>query len=275
MNQKLIIILSVIIIFIGALGLLVNTGSKREGEVAIKQPTKRNYTFLIATRDINKGETIGALDITAETIEDDENKHFGNDIVDKNKDFVVDGVMLSSVSKGKRLEYGDVALLGSQEYNNLKIKPKNGYFSFAFPLKDEDLVVLQNLKTGDYADVYFKYQTKNKRNVSIVPKRDKNNQSYGSDGSISSANLMVFLRKKKILFIEKKIITDPIKQEEKIATFLHLELSQDEIKQIYAVESVGDFYIFPASGANGVLSTDNVLPKDFIKEYKGGVDGQK
>ncbi|PAF53565.1 hypothetical protein BKH42_05120 [Helicobacter sp. 13S00482-2] len=276
MNKKIIIIISILILIVSIMGLLTSQeNSSNKNSQPLPVIKKLTYSFLVTSRDLHKGEIIDASDVNIQTIEDDEGMNWDERIVNKNKDFITNSIVLRDLKKGDYISSEDVARPGSETYHQLKANPKKGLFSFSFELNKREYLILSKLKPNEVVDIYFKYETRNKKSIPVLPKRNPN-QSYSSEGNANSSNLALMFSNKRVLFLEK---IPPISEEHpnksKPIANLQVELSEEEIKQIYTIEDLGIFVIFPASKKQKEgISTANVLTKDFIKELKGGIDAK-
>ncbi|MDO7253126.1 hypothetical protein [Helicobacter cappadocius] len=275
MNKKIIIIISIIILLVSILGLLTSQ-EDTSNKVPQTSPTpkKITYSFLVTTRDLHSGEIINFSDIATEYKEDEENKDWGNILVNKTKDFITNSIALKNIKKGEFILESDITRPGTQRYNELKIDARDGLFSFGFDLTKREYSILSKLKPGQLVDVYFKYETKNKKTIPVLPKRNQN-QQYLGDGNASSTNLILLFSNKKVLFLEKIPAQEEQTLPSKPIAQLHVELSEEEIKKIYAIEDLGIFIIFPTNKKQqNNIATENILTKDFIKELRGGADGK-
>lgn len=280
MNQKVMIILSSLIVLISLFGLTLQGGGKSQKDEEAVVP-KRSYTIFSAAKDIVAGEVITPEDFKADTLQAEEGKDWGDIVVDKSRDFILDSIAIKSISKDEKISYADFAQPGSIEYNKLRASPSKGFFSFGFVIDQREYAILQKLKPNERVDIYFRYETKNaiKRSGSVVPKK----QGYSSENNANSTNLLLMFSDKRVLFLEKNLdlSSSHTTQEEAkdldvrshSKSKLYIELSQEEIKRIYATENLGYFFIFPTiTSAQQALSTDNILTKDFVKELRGGAD---
>ncbi|PAF43372.1 SAF domain-containing protein [Helicobacter sp. 11S03491-1] len=283
MNRKIMILISIMILLVSVLGLFITQG---ESSNSTKQdniePSKQTFSLLSATKNLHAGEIINPTDIATQTIEDKEDKIWGDKIVDKNKDFILDSILLRDIPKGEIITYSDIARPGSKEYDQLKASPRKSLFSFGFDLNQREYVVLQKLKPNEFVDIYFKYETKNPKNIPVLPKQSQN-QQYSSQENANSTNLVLVFPHKRVLFLEKKSSQEKsdlqnLQKTPQIMAHLYAELSQEDIKKVYTIEDLGYFFILPSSQTSqksqNFLATDDVLTKDFIKELKGGIDAK-
>lgn len=275
MNKKIIIIISIIILLISVFGLITSqeNSTKKQLSDLPPAPKKVPYSFLVASRDLYLGEIINLSDITTETTLEDEDKTYDDIIINQNKDFIADSILLKNIKKGDLISYSDIARPSSTAYNNLRATPKKGLYSFDFQLSKREYLFLNKIKPNEFVDIYFKYETKNKKTIPILPKKNLS-QQYSNETNANSSNLILMFVNKRVLFLEKT----PTKTEEKVLTpiaEIHIELSDEEIKTIYAIEDLGDFIIFPSNkNHKNIISTENILTKDFIKELRGGSDAK-
>lgn len=284
MNQKVMIILSSLIVLISLFGLTLQGGGK-SAKAEMVPPPHRSYTVFIAVKNILPGEIITPDDFKADTFQVQEGEDLGDMVVDKSKDFILDSIALKSIQKDQNIFYSDFAQPGSVEYNKFRSSPNSGSFAFGFALGQREYAILQKIKPNERVDIYFRYETKNplKKSGSVVPKK----QGYSSESNANSTNLLLMFSDKRVLFLEKNslpLLKNDIQEESMVSdeqqigvtqarSKLYIELSQEEIKRIYATENLGYFFIFPAiNSAQRTLSTENILTKDFVKELRGGAD---
>lgn len=263
------------ILLISVFGLITSqeNSTKKQLSDLPPAPKKVPYSFLVASRDLYSGEIINLSDITTETTLEDEDKTYGDIIINQNKDFIADSILLKNVKKGDLISHSDIARPSSVAYNNLKATPKKGLYSFGFQLSKREYSFLNKIKPNEFADIYFKYETKNKKTIPVLPKKNLD-QQYSSETNANSSNLILMFADKRVLFLEKT----PTLAEEKVfhpIAEIHIELSDEDIKTIYAIENLGDFIIFPSNkNHKNIIATENILTKDFIKELRGGSDAK-
>lgn len=293
MNGRINAVISILILLVSIFALYYIIKQEPPKTKVLEKEVKvidQDYNLLSFTRDLNKGDVINSNDVVVEIVKDKEGKDWGDKIVDIGKDFVVDSLVLRDVAKGENIYKSLIARPGSKEYDEFRAIPNNGFFPYHFALDDTGYAVLQRLKPNDKVDIYFKYETKNDKNVSLLPKREKN-QNFQSEGTASSTNLLLLFENKRVLFLEKvtpvvKTVSEDLSQEyidslpkDNTVAKINIELARNEIKEIYTIDNLGDFVILPSvatsSKSNNSIATENILTKDFIKELRGGGEGDK
>ncbi|PAF46955.1 hypothetical protein BKH46_05830 [Helicobacter sp. 12S02634-8] len=277
MNRKIMIVLSSLILIVAVFGLFLTQSAPAPKEQAESKPIEQTYSFLVAARDLKQGEVLDGADIAIETLTDIQGKEWGDVVVDGPKDLITDSILLSNISKGQKLSYSQLARPGSEAYDKMRADPKEGLFPFGFALEEREYQILSKLKPNEYVDIYFKYETKNKKSVNILAKKDKK-QPYASEDTGNSSNLFLVFANKRVLFLQKSPTPPQDTKSNDISPpqgVLNIELDSEEIKKIYAIENLGYFYIFPTSvSARSMIGTNNILTKEFIKEFRGGENAQ-
>jgi len=240
-NQRLIIIVSIILFLLGIVGIyLSDSGDDVSADGAQQQATPR-VTYFITKRIMAAGELITKADYEEKT-EDVSDP----DQVPETVESVEGYYLTESVKQGTTLTK---ALL-------TKDKPvqrqSNELYRFTIDLDKKYINNLYGLLPGAHVDIYLRFES---------PKREYDNRS-----TIFRGESVVKIVK---LFKNKKLLTPVMKgsralSEEENNSFLDnkleqytidIELSRSDLKKIYQIENKYEIIVFPAES---VVSEKNV-----------------
>ncbi|PAF45755.1 hypothetical protein [Helicobacter sp. 11S02629-2] len=277
MGNRVLIGLSFIILLVSLSGLLVstNTQAKAESEASTKDKV-RMVNVLALTRDMKEGELIESSDLQTKTIEYDFNT-LKDAILDRPASYAANTILKGNFAKDYVLHYDDI------------YKPKAastnlpaGKLSFQFPLYDREYRMLSSLDSGDKVDVYFRYETKAPRKETGIVSKKEEGTNFQSKEEANNTNLALMFANKQVQYIKHSPeVTHIAANGQPIILpkgYISIALDPKEIQQVYAVESLGNFYFFPANSGKAhksisanekYYSTQQVLSKDFIKEFRG------
>lgn len=286
--QKIMLFLSIALILCAAVGIAVFMPEKPKPQVVTEaelEPKKIIKNILVANDEIEVAEPLNLTNTRVQTFEfDNEVPQSFVDLITK-EEFDAD----SSLAAAKKIEANqhinkhDLVYIGSEEYSKLMLQPAQEHISFMFPLNERDYSILSQLKPSDYVDVFFRYETKNpKKDDGIAPKKRKDNE-YNNYDSANITSLIPLFIHKKVLFNQKFIETDEVegaqKEDSRTKGYIFVELSKDDAKKFFTLENLGNFFIFPSESKetvenNRIISTENILQKEFIKELRGNKYGK-
>lgn len=277
--QRTILILSVVLIVcaLAGMALFAPKASVKQAQQSVKvskAADKKSFTYLVAKEDIYAATPLGRDNVGFEELlyEDELPKQFKELFSKAEFENAKDYAALKNIEAGQKIAKNLVIDMSSPEYAKMRLAPENGLLSFAFGLDERQFGVVENVKPSGYVDVFFRYETKNaKKDEGIAPKKRKDSD-YRNYETANTTTLMPLFLDKRVLF-KQRVRSDEKDKNAKEADVgqIFIELSQDEAKKIYAIENLGNFFIFPAQkGGEKVVSTQKVLQKEFIKELRGG-----
>ena len=255
MNQRLIIIVSIVLFLLGIVGIyLSDSGDNASADDAQQQATPR-VTYFITNRIMAAGELITKADYEEKTqdVSDPEQ-------VPETVESVEGYYLTESVKKGTTLTK---ALLTKDKP---VLRQSNELYRFTIDLDKKYINNLYGLLPGARIDVYLRFES---------PKREHDNRS-----TIFRGESVVKIVK---LFKNKKLLTPVMKgsrafsEEENNATnartildnsseeyTIDIELSRSDLKKIYQIENKYEIIVFPAES----VVLEKSVPKAITKGGK-------
>ena len=235
MNQRLIIIISIILFLFGIVGIFFSdSNDKASAEEAQLQSSPR-ITHFITKRVMAAGELITKDDYEekTETVTDTDNESESLE--------TVDGFYLTeSVRKGTRLTK---SLLTKEKP---LVRNSNELYRYTVVLNKQYVNNLYGLLPGADIDVYIRFES---------PKREHDNRSTIYRGESVVKIVKLFKNKKLLTSVmrgRKVLSTD---EEAEVATknlldsdeyTIDIELSRSDLKKIYQIENKYEMIVFPA-----------------------------
>ncbi|PAF51711.1 hypothetical protein BKH43_00265 [Helicobacter sp. 13S00401-1] len=277
MGNRVLIGLSFIILLVSLSGLLVSTNTQARSESeALAKDKVRMVSVLALTRDMKEGELIESSDLQTKSIEYDFST-LKDAILDRPASYAANSILKGNFAKDYILHYDDI------------YKPKvastnlpSGKLAFLFPLYEREYRMLGNIDSGDKVDVYFRYETKAPRKETGIVSKKEEGVNFQSKEEANNTNLALMFANKSVQYIKHSATTEQLAVSGQHIVlpkgYISIALDPKEIQKVYAVESLGNFYFFPASSSNPgktisasekYYSTQQVLSKDFIKEIRG------
>ena len=228
MNQRLIIIIAIVLFLLGIVGVYFSE-SGEGGAVDEAQHSPPTVTYFIAKRIIAAGEQITKEDYDkkVEEITDQE--------TDRNLPDTVDGYYLKeSVDKGTTLTKSLLA----------KDKPilqqSNKLYRYTIDLNKQYVNNIYGLLPGAKVDVYIRFES---------PKREHDNKSTIYRGE-SVVRIVKLFKNKKLLtpvMKGKSVIPEEIQSDSRSGEYtIDIELSRSDLKKIYQIENKFDMIVFPS-----------------------------
>lgn len=278
--QRGILFLSITLIVLAITGIVIFT-PKAKPQAPVVAPVKvekKSLEYAVAADEIYAGSKINEQNINFSSIQYEGELNQGlKNLLSKSELLSHNNyAAIKNIKAGEKISKDMLIDINSPEYAKLKLSPTKGFLSFAFTLEQRQASLLEEIGTGDYVDVFFRYETKNpKKDDGIAPKRRKDGD-YRNYETANTTTLMPLFINKKVLFkqhikVDEKQTHSPKERE---VGQIFIQLSPDEAKRVYAIENLGNFFIFPAQEQNKTISTEKVLQKEFIKELRGGSDAQ-
>lgn len=285
MNQKMIMVMAILLVIVGGLGLLLFSDSGNQtappGIVSESQVEKVRVTFAIANQSLKDGHILTSGDFKFESLDLipgqwTKEEHDAGNIP------LTGYVLLSDITADSRILIGQVAAPGSNAYLARLVAPGNSVFSFS--LDERQASQLAAVKAGEYLDIYFRYNlSQNNYKTQILQNYDLELKRIGN---FNQTKLLPILNSKKLLYIDQNSNTKPITeiantvkktakgdtaetQPVSAGALAYIELTDQEIKTIYTLEPFGTFILFSASFKdNKAISTDATLPEN-IRQLRG------
>ena len=228
MNQRLIIIIAIVLFLLGIVGIYFSESGEGDA-VDEAQHSPPTITYFIAKRIIAVGEQITKEDYDkkVEEITDQE--------IDRNLPDTVDGYYLKeSVDKGttltKSLLTKDKPIL--QQSNKL--------YRYTIDLNKQYVNNIYGLLPGAKVDVYIRFES---------PKREYDNKSTIYRGE-SVVRVVKLFKNKKLLtpvMKGKSVIPEEIQSDSRSGEYtIDIELSRSDLKKIYQIENKFDMIVFPS-----------------------------
>lgn len=283
MTNKILIILSAVIIILALLNLRANQKAALPNIVEVK-PKISIYEL---NKDIEKNKPIFKQDLEIKQVEFDEK-------------YIKEGYLLSEdnlklkkakteLKKGQTLKLANLkeaSIIEDEDKKTINQTLKNtstdvwvdlkpskntlnvskGYVAYAFDVNIKELETLKNIDKNELVDIYYLYSTPADRNKGIVAKSDERNNILIKETG-NNTNLKILFKDKKLLALKKNI------KESKNANYAataFFELDTNEAKIAYTIASLGKFLFFPANdNDDNSYSIKKILPSKFIKEIRG------
>lgn len=286
--QRTLLFLSVLLIIcaIGGIFLFMPKAKPQTTPLQTQAKTtkvdKKEFTYVVAKDDIYAAAIISKDNIKFDSIKyENELPADFKDVLSKDEFQTATTYAANRhILAGEKITKSMLIDTASPEYAKLKLAPANGLLSFMFELDERSWSALEAVKPGNFVDIFFRYETKNpKKDEGIAPKKRKDTE-YRNYDTANITTLMPIFTKKRVLFKQHIKFDENSKdnkdKNENSFGQIFIEISQDDAKKIYAIENLGNFFIFPAQNDKlKVISTEKVLHKEFIKELRGGVNAQQ
>lgn len=289
MNQKITIILSLILIILAIFGISVSLG-KNNSTKTYEKPVEveKEVEFIVykANEDIDKGTFFDSEFFVEKTIKLKKSEASKSAYVLKDDEQDLNNlIFVKALKKGEILSKNNL-IKPQENAENVILKPSANFVSFSFDVENRQYHLIKDIKANDYVDIFFKYEIKNQQKNNFILANKKNDNYSSNKDSANITNLKTFLKHIRVIGYEPKIITlEQSNSKGKTITKnvllkdsgnLYLELSKDDVKKILVLENAGSFIILPASNLkiDEEITTSDILAKDYIKEFRGR-DGAK
>lgn len=257
MSGRIIVFLSIVLIVISAFGLLAVRESAAPPPVSLL-----DISTITLQKDVKKGDEILEADILLNKRQVTVDFTKESFIIDKPLSFAIGQIATTDLPAHSTLRYSDIQ---QRHIFYDEISPRNGLLAFGFPLPAREFDIISGVKSGSSVDVYFRYEKSSGKESGIIAK----SENIASNESANLSKLVLIFANRRVLSV--RAFDADVKNPKAAKGAVQLEMSAEEIKKIYAIENLGHFYLFPASDAKSrAISTTDILPKDFIKELRGG-----
>lgn len=253
MNQRLIVILAVVLVLAGIVG-IVFSENEAPDSAAQQQTVLKDVNYFVTKRAMAVGERITDSDVQKET------EKVAEDAASSDDPISVTGLYLTeSVVKGTRL----TAKLITDEKPTDDILGQS-MFRFTVPLDKRYANNLIGIIPGDSVDVYLRFSS---------PKREHDNKSTIFRGE-SMVKIVKVFRARKVLSPLMKGDKAAVEEESKAlfsdgqllnanADFtIDIELSRTDLKKIYQVENQFDMILFPTEKPVKAIKNSQVNNRD-------------
>ncbi|MBT0719472.1 hypothetical protein HGT71_14590 [Rosenbergiella epipactidis] len=269
MNQRLFVILAIILVLVGVGGILFsgNETVSSETDTNIEQPQEplKDVTYYVTERAMAAGEIISENDVQHEVEKVPESEL--SSIYPRE---VVGLYLTEPVAKGIRLTSKNLTNERPKETDLNK-----GMFRFSVPLNTRYANNILGIVPGDKVDVYLRFSS---------PKREQHNKSVIFRGE-SVVKITRLFKHKKVLTPLMKGNKAVVEEENKerlesehllsrnklfseSADFtIDIELSRTDLKKLYQIENGFEIILFPAETLANVDDSALAKPKN---KNKGG-----
>lgn len=228
MNQRLIIIIAIVLFLLGIVGVYFSESG--EGDSADEaQHSSPTVTYFIAKRIIAAGEKITKEDYD-EKVEEITDQETNLDVPD-----TVEGYYLKeSVDKGTTLTK---SLLTKDKP---VLQQSNQLYRYTIDLNKQYVNNIYGLLPGAKVDVYIRFES---------PKREHDNKSNIYRGE-SVVRIVKLFKNKKLLtpvMKGKSVISEDVQPDNWNSEYtIDIELSRSDLKKIYQIENKFDMIVFPS-----------------------------
>ncbi|WP_241607719.1 hypothetical protein [Rosenbergiella australiborealis] len=248
MNQRLIVIVSIILLLSGILGIYFSDSDSTSVE---QEPQTPHITYYVTNRVMAAGEMVTKDDYEEKT----EDLEEGAPVPEKVED-VVGYYLTESVDVGTKL-VPSLLTKDKPEYNT-----NNQHFRFTINLNKRYVNNINGLLPGALVDVYLRFES---------PKREHDNKSTIYRGE-SVVRIVKIFKNKKLLTPALKGRMPPADDETSNFTTSRLldnnedysvdiELSRADLKKIYQIDNKYEMIIFPADTRITDKKNESIIKK--------------
>ncbi|MBS0876995.1 MULTISPECIES: hypothetical protein [unclassified Tatumella] len=241
MNQRLLVILAVLLLIVGAFGLLMNSGPPPQSSAP--EPLMQ-VSYFVSEKILPTGSLLRDEDfvIKTEFLPAD-----SREATEESPESLRGMFLVTDKAPGERISPADVSVDDPKN----KLAAAN-MIRYNIVVNEEFTGALQQLRAGDYVDVYLRFSSENTK------ARRKNSESllYG-ESSLSFFRIFesrrVISRPEKAapsLLERKSLIESGNKGEVTGSLSLDLELSPADLKRLYRVTRKYDIILFPGGTGN-------------------------
>ncbi|WP_147199587.1 hypothetical protein [Pantoea sp. CCBC3-3-1] len=232
MNQRLLVILALLLLVVGIVGL------KFSGEERVEAMT--DVTTFTATKALIKGEPLTKESYSKQVVR----LPVKEAPTEPGLPESLEGYqVVNNIAAGEALTRKDIEYVPRET-----VSLKSDHYIYPVPVRNADLFLLTRLKKGDEVNVYLRYF--------IRQQEDETKRVEFIDGKgksiINKTSKMVWLLGPKRFFSAEKMAGNEGEAAKTgSSTVVYVELSSDDLTRIYAVRHLGDTVLFPASASPG------------------------
>lgn len=249
MNQRLIIIVSIVLLLLGILGIFFSDSG--DSTSAEQEPQTPHITYYVTKRVMAAGEKVTKDDYEVKT----EDLEDGAPALEKVED-VAGYYLTESVDVGTKLV---PTLLTKDKPTPIK---NNQYFRFTVNLNKRYINNINGLRPGELVDVYLRFES---------PKREQDNKSTIFRGDSVVRIVKIFRHKKLLTPALRGKVTTAEGEKSNFSTSnlldnstdysVDIELSRADLKKIYQIDNKYEMIIFPADMSIPDKKSENILKK--------------
>ena len=243
-------VISIVLILVGIVGIYIvsQTGSGPAPEVnpvvIQQQPEKREemITVAVAKRDLANKTVLSTDDFEIKTMtipeRASEKAQFSLHTIGDN---LINWALSSPVQEGSNIPVSLLVKPGTTEYISMFLQPGSVIYTFTIP--SSDYYIFDNLKVGEYVDIYLAYD-RNPASGDVV--------SPGSRPNITDVRLKPVMANKRVLSITPSLAANKRKQTNTNQNAIDgddrivVELSDHDVKVLKALDGKAKFVLFPS-----------------------------
>lgn len=230
MNQRLLVILALLLLVVGVVGL------KFSGEARVEATTE--VTTFTATKALVKGEPLTKESYSKQVIRLPlKDAPSGERLPSSLEGYQA----VNNIAAGAKLTQKDIEYV-SQETVSLK----SDHYIYPLPVHISDLFLLTRLKKGDEVNIYLHYFIRQKEDET---RRIEFIDGKGKNISNKTSKMVWLLGPRRFFSIAKMAGSGGEAIKAASSSVVYVELNSDDLTRIYAVRHLGDAVIFPASAS--------------------------
>ncbi|AJJ63795.1 hypothetical protein [Yersinia aldovae] len=268
MNRKFLLLFSLLIVAIGATGILINIGDDKDipnGFVDMKKEKEVSIVLAQSTHDIASGTLLTQDDYSLKTIIVPESSTLIRSDI-SNSTNINNNLLKSNLLAGSYITKDLLVSPDSDEF--LRLNLSKGDVIYKFNIKQHNEYLLDTLQVGDVLAFQLRLLETDKKSgmdngISINTKdiNDRKNQIYSLNKIIPA---MRIVRIKKYLEDE---LSEKNKKNQKtgelLTGFIEVIVKRDELDIIHITEKSGDTFLTPSSNdeKNKIINLYDVIPK--------------
>ena len=237
MNQRLLVILAVLLLIVGAFGLLMSNGSPEPTDTPVSY---RLVNYFVSEKALPAGSLLRDEDLAMKTESLPADNVTGSEMTVES----LRGMFLVTPKQpGERILAGDI----SPDDPKNKLAAAN-MIRYNTVINERFTGAIQQLRPGDYVDVYLRFMAENTR-----PRR-KN--SEGILQGESSLNLFRIFEARRVIsrperasssLLERQSLSESRDDKATGSLSLDLELSPGDLKRLYLVTQKYEVILFPVT----------------------------
>ena len=250
MNQRLLVIIAVLLLMVGAIGLMLS------GETPVETVAVTRFVTLKA---LQKGEAIAEESYQKEVLQ----LPSSDTRVREKLPEVLEAYQASEdIPVGTELSSSNI-----QRVTRTSITLQQGYVEFPVAVRSTDIAVLSQLKKGDEVDIYLRYfimpADRDDRRFTLVDRGGKrlDNGAVKMVRIVEARRFFSLAGGESSMEINGKTVS---------VGMVKVELDGKDIANLYAVKHLGEAVIFPVNTLSRGKSAQALIP-EMITEIRGGV----
>ncbi|CNL33797.1 hypothetical protein [Yersinia aldovae] len=268
MNRKFLLLFSLLIVAIGATGILINIGDDKDipnSLVDMKKEKEVSIVLAQSTHDIVSGTLLTQHDYSLKTIIVPESSTLIRSDI-SNSTNINNNLLKSNILAGSYITKDLLVSPDSDEF--LRLNLSKGDVIYKFNIKKHNEYLLDTLQVGDVLAFQLRLLETDKKSgmdngISINTKdiNDRKNQIYSLNKIIPA---MRIVRIKKYLEDELSEKNKKNQKTEELLTgFIEVIVKRDELDIIHITEKYGDTFLTPSSNdeKNKIINLYDVIPK--------------